>query len=268
LATGATTATGDGASAGLVGIMLQADKTEIRNAEKVQRKANMSSEEESRPERAAGPGHCSPNLAHFLPALPSHLRLLYNENNSYLIKAIQGKGKQMAATDSSLLQVQTLYSHHGWLLGWLRRKLGHVSGNAEAADLAQDTFLRILVSHQREPAPELKLREPRAYLVTVATRVLFNHYRRLSLEQAYLQALEHMPQALAPSPEDRLVVLETLNEIDAMLDALPAKARSAFLLSQLEGLTYQEIANQLDVSVRTVKRYMALAFEECIMLGT
>jgi RNA polymerase sigma-70 factor (ECF subfamily) len=173
----------------------------------------------------------------------------------------------MAAIDSSLLQVQALYSHHGWLLGWLRRKLGHVSGNAEAADLAQDTFVRILVCHQREQAPELTLREPRAYLVTVATRVLFNHYRRLSLEQAYLQALEQMPQALAPSPEERLLVLETLNEVDAMLDALPAKARSAFLLSQLEGLSYQEIADQLDVSVRTVKRYMALAFEECIMLG-
>ncbi len=176
----------------------------------------------------------------------------------------------MAATGSSLLHVQSLYSHHRWLLGWLRYKLGHVAGSAEAADLAQDTFVRILVAHTREQAPELTLaalREPRAYLVTVASRVLFNHYRRLSLEQAYLEALQQLPQSFAPTPEERFCILETLNEIDAMLDALPARARSAFLLSQLEGMSYPDIAQQLGVSVRTVKRYMAQAFEACIMLG-
>lgn len=176
----------------------------------------------------------------------------------------------MAATGSSLLHVQSLYSHHRWLLGWLRYKLGPVPGSAEAADLAQDTFVRILAAHNREQAAELPLkalREPRAYLVTVASRVLFNHYRRLSLEQAYLQALQQLPSALAPSPEERLLILETLNEIDAMLDALPDRARSAFLLSQLEGMSYPDIAQRLGVSIRTVKRYMALAFEECIMLA-
>src|SRR5450830_1726830 len=160
----------------------------------------------------------------------------------------------MAATDSSMQHVQSLYSHHGWLLAWLRRKLGHVSGNAEAADLAQDTFVRIIVAHKREQCGAQSseqtlqaLREPRAYLTTVASRVLFNHYRRLSLEQAYLQALEQLP------------------EIHAMLQALPGQARSAFLLSQLEGMSYADIAVKLNVSLRTVKRYMAQAFEECIM---
>lgn len=187
----------------------------------------------------------------------------------------------MTATNLSSLHVQSLYSHHGWLLGWLQRKLGYVSGNAEAADLAQDTFVRILVAHRRDQACEdaesraesriepkdLSLREPRAYLITVASRVLFNHYRRLSLEQAYLQALQLLPENIAPSPEERLIILETLNEIDAMLQSLPAKVRNAFLLSQLEGMSYADIATQLNVSERTVKRYMAQAFEECIMLG-
>jgi len=178
----------------------------------------------------------------------------------------------MAATDSSMQHVQSLYSHHGWLLAWLRRKLGHVSGNAEAADLAQDTFVRIIVAHKREQCGVQSseqtmqaLREPRAYLTTVASRVLFNHYRRLSLEQAYLQALDQLPEIHAPSPEERLLILETLNEIDAMLQALPGQARSAFLLSQLEGMSYADIAVKLNVSLRTVKRYMAQAFEECIM---
>lgn len=152
--------------------------------------------------------------------------------------------------------------HHGWLSGWLRKKLGCAHN---AADIAQDTFLRILTAQDKRS--DLNLREPRAYLTTVAGRVLLNHYRRLSLERAYLDALALVPDRYAPSPEERLIILETLHEIDAMLDALPQKARTAFLLAQFEGLSYAEIALRLDVSVRTVKRYMAQAFEECIVLG-
>nr|WP_082551658.1 sigma-70 family RNA polymerase sigma factor [Massilia sp. Root351] len=150
--------------------------------------------------------------------------------------------------------------HHGWLVGWLRRKL---NGADHAADLAHDTFMRILCLHQEKRAPAIQ--EPRAYLTTVARHLLINHARRQSLELAYLEVLAQMPPALAPSPEERLALLETLHEIDAMLDSLPQKAREAFLLSQLEGLTYAEIGERIGVTVRTVKRYMALAFEQCIL---
>ncbi|WP_425442269.1 sigma-70 family RNA polymerase sigma factor [Rugamonas rubra] len=150
--------------------------------------------------------------------------------------------------------------HHGWLVGWLRRKL---NGADQAFDLAQDTFLRILCQpeHKRQ-APQ----EPRAYLTTVARRLLINHVQRQALEQAYLDVLAQLPQAHTPSPEARLLMLETLHEIDRMLDGLAHKAREAFLLSQLEGLGYAAIAERLDVSERTVKRYMAAAFEQCILL--
>lgn len=164
--------------------------------------------------------------------------------------------------------VRALYrDHHGWLQSWLHRKLGNAF---DAADLAHDTFLRILCARDRQNAldPDLDLREPRAYLTTVAGRLVLNHYRRLSLERAYLDALATLPESLVPSPEDQAMILETLHEIDAMLDRLSAKARTTFLLAQLEGLTYAEIAERLQVNIRTVKRYMAAAYEECILLTT
>lgn len=166
----------------------------------------------------------------------------------------------MASADSSLQQeIHTLYcDHHSWLQGWLRRKLGDAG---KAADLAHDTFVRLLA--REEP---IAAREPRAYLTTIAQRLLINHVKRQSLEQSYLDVLAQMPEAEALSPEARLIILETLHEIDAMLDGLGVKAREAFLLSQLEGLTYAQIAAKLGVTDRTVKRYMAAAFEQCILL--
>jgi RNA polymerase sigma-70 factor (ECF subfamily) len=81
---------------------------------------------------------------------------------------------------SSAHPVESLYhDHHSWLTGWLRRRLGCPDS---AADLAQDTFIRVLSA--REPAAII---EPRAFLTTLAKRVLFNHYRRQDLERAYLE---------------------------------------------------------------------------------
>jgi RNA polymerase sigma-70 factor (ECF subfamily) len=154
-------------------------------------------------------------------------------------------------------EIECLYSdHHGWLCGWLRKKLGCAHN---AADLAHDTFVRVMAAHN-----PVALREPRAYLTTIAKGLVVDHWRRQRLEQAYLEAIAALPESQVPSPEFRLLILETLARIDAMLDGLQPKARAAFLLSRLEGLGHSEIARQLGVSVSSVEKYMIAAMRHCI----
>ncbi|MNI94355.1 putative RNA polymerase sigma factor FecI [compost metagenome] len=74
-----------------------------------------------------------------------------------------------------------------------------------------------------------------------------------------------MPEQIAPPAEQRLIILETLQEIDEMLAGLSLPARQAFLMAQLEDLSHGEIAQRLNVSLRTVHRYIARGFEQCIM---
>lgn len=148
--------------------------------------------------------------------------------------------------------VHTLYvDHHRWLQAWLRRKLGDAH---QAADLAHDTFERVIVSRQAHA-----LHEPRAYLTTLAQRVLYNFWRRRELEQAWLDALASMPEECAPSPEDYLLVREAIEAIDAWLDGMPPKVRQAFLLRRIDGLKYAEIAAAMAVSEASVERYMKQA---------
>lgn len=52
-----------------------------------------------------------------------------------------------------------------------------------------------------------------------------------------------------------------------MLDALAPPVRRAFLLSQLDGMTYDAIAIELGVSAITIKRYMKQAFLHCLLLA-
>ena len=152
--------------------------------------------------------------------------------------------------------MQALYSdHHGWLHAWLRKKIGCTH---RAADLAHDTFLRLLA--RDEP---LALHEPRAFLTTVAQRVMANHWRREQIERAYLEALAHVPEQFAPSPEERALLLEALCEIDGLLERLPAAVKRAFLLAQLDGLSHADIAAQLKISIATVKRHLVRAGAQC-----
>lgn len=152
--------------------------------------------------------------------------------------------------------LESLYAeHHGWLRGWLRKKLGNAF---DAADLAHDTYLRIL-STGRVPQAD----EARRHLTQIANGLVIDLYRRRQIESAYLDAIANLPEPMAPSEEERALVIEALVEIDTILHALPPKARAALLLCRLEGLSYREIAEQLEVSVSSVEKYITAGLLAC-----
>jgi len=163
----------------------------------------------------------------------------------------------MGTHNSFEQDVEVLYlQHHSWLKSWLLRRLGQA---ADADDLTQDTFVRIIRS--RSPVNELK--QPLAYLATIANSLLINRWRRLAVERAYAEALATQPEHFELSPEERYLLIETLTEIDELLHGLSPRIREIFLLSQLDGLTYKQIAAQLGLSVNQVQKSMVKAFSRC-----
>lgn len=160
---------------------------------------------------------------------------------------------------SHSVAVQCIYEqHHSWLNNWLKARLHNA---CDAADVAQDTFVRILGSSNAVP-----IREPRDYLATVARGLVIDRYRRRAIERAYLQTLADRPETTVISEEDKALIIETLMAVDKALSELGARTKQIFILSQIDGLTYQQIAAQLEVSLTTVKKHMIRAFTECTML--
>lgn len=157
--------------------------------------------------------------------------------------------------------IEWLYlRHHDGLRDWIQRKLNNAS---HAADLAHDTFVRLLMRTQGAATPVGEMREPLAYLRAIANGLMIDHWRRQTLEKAYLEALAARPEALAPSAEERAMILETLAQIARLLEALKPNVRTAFLLAQIEGQTHAEIAQHMGVSVRTIERWMTDALYRC-----
>lgn len=158
--------------------------------------------------------------------------------------------------------LKSLYvDHHRWLQAWLRRKLGNAG---DAADLAHDTFVRVMSSRR---LPSQMGDEPRALLTHVAKGLLIDHWRRQEVERAYLAALAQLPEPQSPSPETCLLIVEALMRIDAMLASLPSRTREIFLMAQLDGLTLQQIATHTGTPVITVRRHIHKALVACMALA-
>ncbi|MNC66686.1 putative RNA polymerase sigma factor FecI [compost metagenome] len=70
-----------------------------------------------------------------------------------------------------------------------------------------------------------------------------------------------------PSAEERTQALQLLHAIADMLQGLPERPRRAFLMARLSGMGYAQIGQQLGVSERMVKKYMAQAMLHCLQLS-
>lgn len=164
----------------------------------------------------------------------------------------------MSDTAVSSGALHALYhDHHHWLHGWLQRKL---PCRHDAADLAQDTFLRLLAQ------PELPLlREPRAYLLVVANRLLINRHQRRRVEAETLRAMAALlDDEQAPDLERIVAARELLAQVmRLLLEELDEKPRRAFLMARLDGASYRDIAQRLQVSESSVKQYLAKALAHC-----
>lgn len=163
--------------------------------------------------------------------------------------------------DTHKLMHDVYSEHHAWVYGWLRKKLGCAHN---AADVAQDTFLRILSSRDAL----LMARQSRGYIATIATiakHLLIDRARRQRLEQAYLHELSllALDNEGTPSTERLWATLQALEQICQILDGLGAKPREAFLLHYLEGQTQAKVAEQLGISVRMVQKYLVQVLLHC-----
>ena len=146
--------------------------------------------------------------------------------------------------------------HHHWLQAWLGKRLGC---RHQAADIAHDTFLRLLARPQHSDSP-------RALLSHIAQGLLVDKWRRQDVERAYAEVVATLPPAHAPSPDIALQVIDTVLLLDKMLAALPVRSRQVFWLAQIEELPYADIARRLGISLATVKRHLRDALVQCMLV--
>lgn len=151
-----------------------------------------------------------------------------------------------------------------------------VRDRERAEDLAQETFIKVLnaIASYR---PEFKFS---SWVFKIANNTAIDHLRRRELDTLSIEGSPHAmtPEAVEatalqlgssdPSPLDDLEALELGTAIEDAIRILRPEYRSCILLRHVEGRSYEEIAEMLDLPLGTVKTYIHRARAELrILLG-
>lgn len=148
---------------------------------------------------------------------------------------------------------RTFEQYRGGLQRYLMRRLAHAQN---AQDLAQEIYLRLL----RVEAIDL-VRQPQAYLYRIASHVVYEFRLREEREQKYVTINSEYMAELADSVGDTATdeqwqTMSTERELTRLLAQLPPVEQAIVLLQKRDGLSYKEVAEQLNLSVHTVKKYL------------
>lgn len=133
-----------------------------------------------------------------------------------------------------------------------------VQDMATAEDLAQEVFIKIW--NRRSQLNEVYFK---AYLHRAAVNMALDHLDKNKRRGGPHQELGPTQEALAASNAAPTVhVKETKARIQQAIDQLPEKCREIFVLSRYEEMSYKEIAEALQISVKTVENQMITALKK------
>jgi len=177
---------------------------------------------------------------------------------------MNGRERSILALDQRLTAERRQFfsdvheKHHRALCKFLR-KMG-LSADA-VQDMAQDVYLRVVAQNEPE-----KLRSaPRSYLYRVATNLYLDRLRR-DRRRATSQTVPYDDERTASmhlSPEVRSQARQRLELVRAAICELSPVRRRVLLLHRIHNLTCKEIADDLELPLRSVQRYLSEALAYC-----
>ncbi|UBZ05610.1 RNA polymerase sigma-70 factor [Salegentibacter mishustinae] len=127
----------------------------------------------------------------------------------------------------------------------------------QAKDIVQEAF--VILWTNRESIDTSK--SPKSYIFFVARNIFIDHYRKEKRDLQFL--IELKETALSEQIEnDSEEIKQRIEKMKRMIENLPEKCKIILKLSKIEGLNYQEIANHLNISPKTVESQMRIAFNK------
>lgn len=129
-----------------------------------------------------------------------------------------------------------------------------IKDQSTCEDLAQEVFIRFWEKrHQITVNSSLS-----AYLKRMAVNEALGYHRRKKRHPEE-ELTDNLRAETVASGEQEYLHSELQANINHAIDGLPSKCRTVFQLSRYEGLSYREIAHQMDISVKTVENQMSKA---------
>jgi RNA polymerase sigma-70 factor (family 1) len=137
----------------------------------------------------------------------------------------------------------------------IRSYLFYRCGDKElATDISQECFLKLW-----EKKDKIRLDQVKGLLYKMAADLYVNTYHHQKRTQLLFKKISFEEQDY--SPEEILTFEQLKEKYEALLQKMPEKQRTVFLMSRIDGLQYKEIATRLDLSVKAVEKRMKYALD-------
>lgn len=120
---------------------------------------------------------------------------------------------------------------------------------AMAEDLTQDVFMKAW-----DKRDEVQQETVKSYLYTIANNMLLNKLRHNKVVMSFAE--KNKDQKNAQSPQYVLEEKEFKEGLERIIGSMPEKQREVFLMNRIDELTYKEIADRLELSVKAVEKRM------------
>jgi len=135
----------------------------------------------------------------------------------------------------------------------LRRYLIYRSGDQDlSGDIAQNVFMKVWTKKIELASGNIK-----SLLFKMATDEFISHIRRKKVERAYSDSIDLRLVQESDSGDDELK--DKKEQFKKALNQLPEKQRTALLMNKMQGLTYKEIAESLNLSAKAIEKRISQA---------
>ena len=162
-----------------------------------------------------------------------------------LNKILPGLVKELKKGDPDAFKA--IYHHFSEKLYLVSRKFGFEKEDAE--EVVQEVFLKLW--EKRETLKEeLSLN---AYLLTITKNILLKKAKKMVIEKGIISAFQSRGQYGGNDPEKKLIYKELKGHTRQVLATLTKQQKAIFLLRNRFGMSHREIAERLNLSVRTVE---------------
>ena len=127
----------------------------------------------------------------------------------------------------------------------------------ESENIVQDVFLNLWESRNKVEK-DLSVKQ---YLFTIAYNSVISIIRKKVRESQFIEYLKSMQDLNQEPVNIDLEYHELTEKLEDIVNHLPDRQKSVYLLHKVEGLKYSEIAERLNISVNTIENHMSRAFK-------
>ena len=132
-----------------------------------------------------------------------------------------------------------------------------VKFSQDAEDIVHDVFLKLW---QNRTGIDEKM-SFRSYLFTIAYHTTISILRKKTVSDEYVEALKKLQNEGSNDVDIEMEFNELNNKLQSEIEKLPQRQKEIYRLSREKGLTYSQIAGELNISVNTVENHMAKALK-------